>query len=69
MDLANFYLMTPMKEYEYMQLRLKLTPNEIIHQYNLKDLINEQGWVYLEIQMGMYGLPQAGILANKLLKQ
>ena len=26
------------------------------------------GWVYAEIQKGMYGLPQAGMLANKLLK-
>jgi hypothetical protein len=31
MDLSNFYFMTPMKEYEYMQLRLELIPNEIIH--------------------------------------
>jgi hypothetical protein len=69
MDLANFYLMTPMKEYEYMQLRLELIPDEIICQYNLKDLANEQGWVYIKIWQGMYGLPQTGILANKLLEQ
>jgi hypothetical protein len=69
MDLANFYLMTPMKEYEYIKLRLELIPDEIIRQYNLKDLVNEQGWVYIEIRMGMYSLLQAGILANKLLKQ
>jgi hypothetical protein len=25
--------------------------------------------MYMGIQKGMYGLPQAGILANKLLKQ
>ena len=25
------------------------------------------GWVYIEIRKGMYGSPQAGILANKLL--
>ncbi len=68
MDLSHFYLMTPIKEYEYMQLQLKLISNEI-HQYNLNDLVDEQGWVYIKIQMGMYGLPQAGILANKLLKQ
>ncbi len=61
--------MTPIKEYEYMRLRLKFIPNKIIRQYNLGDLVNEQGWVYIRIQMGMYGLPQAGILANKLLKQ
>jgi hypothetical protein len=69
MDLANFYHMTLMKEYEYMQLRLKLIPEKIIRQFSLKDLVNEKCWVYVKIQMGMYGLPQAGILANKLLKQ
>jgi hypothetical protein len=69
MDQSNFYLMTPMKEYEYMQHQLELIPDKIIRQYNLRDLVNEQGWVYVEIQMGMYGLPQAGILANKLLEQ
>eukprot|EP00957_Ditylum_brightwellii_P167576 12757174-Ditylum_brightwellii.AAC.1 len=25
------------------------------------------GWVYIEIKKGIYSLPQAGILANKLL--
>ncbi len=69
MDLSNFYLMTPMKEYEYMRLRLEVIPDKIIRQYNLRDLVNKQGWVYVENQMGMYGLPQASILANKLLEQ
>ena len=69
MDLANFYLMTPMKEYEYMQLQLQLIRDKINRQYNLRDLVDEQGWVYVKIRMGIYTLPQAGILANKLLKQ
>jgi hypothetical protein len=68
-DLANFYLMTPMSKYEYMRLRLELIPDKIITKYNLCDIVDEQGWVYVEIQMGMYGLPQAGILANKLLQK
>ena len=29
----------------------------------------KNGYVYCEIVRGMYGLPQAGILANKLLKE
>jgi hypothetical protein len=52
-----------------MQLQLELILNKIIPQYNLKDLVDEQGWMYVKIQMGMYGLPQAGILANKVLEQ
>jgi hypothetical protein len=67
-NLANFYLMTPMSKYEYMRLRLELIPDKIITKYNFRDIVNEQGWVYVEIKMGMYGQPKAGILANKLLE-
>jgi hypothetical protein len=68
-NLTNFYLMTPMSEYKYMRLCLELIPNKIITKYNLCHIVDKQGWVYVEIQMGMYGLPQAGILANHLLKK
>ncbi len=61
MDLANFYLMTFLKECEYMRLWLK---TKIICQYNLRDHINEQGWVYIKIWMGVYSLPQTGNLVN-----
>ena len=45
-DLANFYLNTPMADPEYMRLRLEIIPKEIIVKYNLRDLVNEEGWVY-----------------------
>jgi hypothetical protein len=61
--------MTPMTEFEYMRLHLDLIPDEIIDKYNLHELIDNHGWVYVEIRIGMYGLPQAGILANKLLEE
>lgn len=43
MDIANFYLNTP--------------------------LATQDGWVYVEISKGMYGLPQAGLLAQELLEK
>ncbi len=47
---------------------LSLFPINIIAHYNLlKKVLNS--FVYIEICRGMYGLPQAGILANKLLKK
>jgi hypothetical protein len=64
-DLANFYLNTPMAKPEYMRLRLDTIPEEIIIKYNLWDLVDDEGWVYVEIYKGMYGLPQAGIIANQ----
>ena len=45
----------------------KLIPQEFIDLYNLTPKV-KNGYIYIEIQKGMYGLPQAGILANKLLK-
>jgi hypothetical protein len=68
-DLANFYLHTPMPNPQYMHLCLNIIPNKIIIHYNLRNIVTPDGWVYIEIQKGMYGLPQAGILANQLLKK
>ena len=40
----------------------------MINQYQLKKYIKE-GFVYVKIRKAIYGLPQAKILANKLLKE
>jgi hypothetical protein len=42
-------------------------PEEIIQKYNLNALAVD-GWVYIEIRKGVYGLKQAGLLANQLLQ-
>jgi hypothetical protein len=65
LDINNFYLGTPMDSFEYMRIPIKLTPQEIIAKYNLLSLVFD-GHVYIEVHKGMYGLPQAGILANQL---
>jgi hypothetical protein len=62
-DIKNFYLNTPMTQWEYMKLPLAQIPATIIAQYQLAELA-DNGWVYIEIRKGMYGLPQAGILAH-----
>ncbi len=46
---------------------LRLIPDNFIEHYGLCEMAVD-GYVYMEIRKGMYGLPQAGILANKLLK-
>ena len=61
-DLKDFYLGTPMSQYEYMRIPIWILPDDIINQYNLKPLFHN-GFVYVEIRRGMYGLPQAGFLA------
>jgi hypothetical protein len=63
-NIKDFYLNTPLEGYEYMRLPLTLIPDEIRQQYQLDDITTHDGWVYIEIRKGMYGLKQAGILAN-----
>jgi hypothetical protein len=68
MDIKNYYLGTPFPIYEYMRLPISILPLDIIKKYNLTRLA-VNGWVYMEICKGMYGLKQAGILANQLLQK
>jgi hypothetical protein len=50
-----------------MVINLSSLPQETIDKYDLFEL-SQDGKLYIEIQKGMYGLPQAGILANELLQ-
>jgi hypothetical protein len=69
LDVKNFYLNMPMVRYEYVHIKINDIPDEIIVEYNLKDKVTSDSHIYIEIQKGMYGLPQAGILAQELLKK
>ena len=40
-------------------------PKEFADEYNLMVVIDQNNWVYLEIRKGVYGLPEAGKLANE----
>ena len=68
LDIHNFYLNTPMARYEYARVHIDDIPDEVIDEYNLREKVDDNGYVYIEIQKGMYGLPQAGILAQELLE-
>jgi hypothetical protein len=67
MDIKNFYLCTPMSRYKYMRLKLLDMPEDVIEHYKLRNIATPDGYVYCEIRQGMYGLPQAGIIAQELL--
>ena len=64
-DLKDFYLNTPMEWSDYMRMTLKDLPQEFFNMYNLTKIAEDDGHVYIRIQKGMYGLPQAGILAQQ----
>ena len=66
-DIANFYINNLMNRFEYMKLQLDIIQEEIIQQYNLRNLAHK-GFLFMEIQKVMYGLPRAGKIANDKLK-
>ena len=69
MDVGNFYLNTPLPRPEFLRIHIDDIPEEIINQYNLRSKVSDKGFVYVRATKGMYGLPQAGLLANELLEK
>jgi hypothetical protein len=67
LDIIFFYLSAPLDRFEYMKIPLALFPQWTIQQYYLT-MHALKGYVYLEMRCAVWGLPQVGILANKLLR-
>ena len=67
-DIKDFYLNNKIPSYEYMKLDLSIIPEQIIDQYNLLNIAYNKS-IYIEIQKGIYGLPQAGKIAHDELKK
>ncbi len=68
LDTKMFYLTAKLEYFKYMHMPLELFPIWIQEQCNFK-LLAYKGFVYLEMQKAAWGLPQAGILANKCLQR
>ena len=68
-DIKNFYLNTPLKRKGCIKLKLADIPQEVTTEYKLKDISTKDDSVYLEVNKGMHGLPQAGLLAQELLQE
>jgi hypothetical protein len=62
----KLYLNKPVEHPKYMRIPVKLILQEIINNYKLTLLI-QGNYIYIEMNKGMHGLPQAGLLANGLL--
>jgi hypothetical protein len=56
-DLKDFYFMTPVTRYEYFRMKLDLFPNNIIKEYKLWDIVNNNRNIFCDVRRGMYGLP------------
>ena len=60
-EIKHFFLLDP----EFMSIHLKIIPQKIIDAYNLTALVEDQGWIYMHIEKGMYFLKQARIIYNQ----
>ena len=58
----------PLKKKRYGKMQVKFIPAETTEKHQLEEYIGEDGWLHFEISMGMYGIPEAGRLANDLLR-
>jgi hypothetical protein len=67
LDLSLFYLSATLEYYEYIKIPLALFSTWIIEQYSLNKHA-KNGMVHIEMRRAVWGLPQAGILANKKLR-
>ena len=68
-DIKDFFLNTPMERPEYMRVHYRHIPQDIRNRYNLDSKVNKDGFIYIKIKKGMYGLKQAAILAYNHIKQ
>ena len=69
MDISDFYLVTPLAQPKYIQVKLSDIPDEIIKEYDLKAKATKDELVYIVENCGMYGLPQSVLLANQLVEK
>ena len=52
-----------------MRLKLSNLPESVAQYYNLAEKTTRDGYVYVDINRGMYGSPQAGLIAQQLLEK
>jgi hypothetical protein len=69
MNISNFYLMTPLHNAKFIRIKLSDIPDIVIREYKLREKAIKNRSIYIRAKRGMYGLPQAGLLANELLKK
>ncbi len=68
MDISSFYLNSPLPRPEFIHIKLSDIPDRIIVEYMLREKSTSNGSIYIMATKGMYGLPQAGLIANELLE-
>ena len=66
-DAVDYYLWARLDRPEYMSIDVKYIPTDIFERYQLAQYVYN-GRVYVQVDGCLYGLPQAGLLAEKKMK-
>ena len=68
-DIKDFFLYSLMCKPKYMKMKFSIFPQDIVDQYNLADKVAPDGYIYIKINKGMYGLKEAAVLAYEQLSK
>jgi hypothetical protein len=63
LDIKDYFLGTPMAYFQYMRVSPLVIPREVWNDPRYDIQVNADGYVYLEIRRGMYGLKEVAIIA------
>ena len=66
MDAKDYYLNTPLLRPEYLRIPIKFISQQVIDKHNLGVYVRNDS-ILFSVHKGMYGLPQAGLLAQQQL--
>ena len=66
LDIKDYYLNTPLSRPEYIRIQRKLIPPDTLVEHQLERFMSNNS-ILFEVNKGMYGLPQAGYLAQQKL--
>ena len=69
MKISTFYRMTSLKRPEYIRISIKDILDKNINEYQLRKIVDEKGSNHIQTNQSMYGLLQAGLLANEIPKK
>ena len=51
---------------EFLRMTLETYPEDITKQYNLLDIVDDNSFVIIRVEKGMYRLPYTGVIAQQL---
>ena len=68
-NIRDVYLNKPMDRFEYTTPKLGYLPEDFVKKYNVEPKADKHGPVYVEVGKILFGLPQEGLMAHKILKE